>query len=253
MDVDAEHRNLVMTLEIVRVPVLSDNYAWLVHDPVSGETVAVDPGEAAPVQDAAAARNWTIGQVWTTHWHPDHTGGNAALQAAGVRIVGPAAEAEKIPTLDGMVGEGDVVRIGTEVARVMHVPGHTAGHIAFYLEDAGAIFTGDTLFAMGCGRLFEGTPADMFTNMQRYAALPDATMVYCGHEYTQSNGRFAMTIEPGNAALASRMETVDAARAAGDATIPTTIGLERATNPFLRAVDAEELGKLRELKDNFRG
>ncbi len=253
MDVDAEHRNLVMTLEIVRVPVLSDNYAWLVHDPVSGETVAVDPGEAAPVQAAAAARNWTIGQVWTTHWHPDHTGGNAALQAAGVRIVGPAAEAEKIPTLDDMVGEGDVVRIGTEVARVMHVPGHTAGHIAFYLEDAGAIFTGDTLFAMGCGRLFEGTPADMFANMQRYAALPDATMVYCGHEYTQSNGRFAMTIEPGNAALASRMETVDAARAAGEATIPTTIGLERATNPFLRAVDAEELGKLRKLKDNFRG
>ncbi len=253
MDVDAEHRNLVMTLEIVRVPVLSDNYAWLVHDSVSGETVAVDPGEAAPVQAAAAARNWTIGQVWTTHWHPDHTGGNAALQAAGVRIVGPAAEAEKIPTLDDMVGEGDVVRIGTQVARVMHVPGHTAGHIAFYLEDAGAIFTGDTLFAMGCGRLFEGTPADMFANMQRYAALPDATMVYCGHEYTQSNGRFAMTIEPGNAALASRMETVDAARAAGDATIPTTIGLERATNPFLRAVDAEELGKLRELKDNFRG
>ncbi len=253
MDVDAEHRNLVMTLEIVRVPVLSDNYAWLVHDPVSGETVAVDPGEAAPVQAAAAARNWTIGQVWTTHWHPDHTGGNAALQAAGVRIVGPAAEAEKIPTLDDMVGEGDVVRIGTQVARVMHVPGHTAGHIAFYLEDAGAIFTGDTLFAMGCGRLFEGTPADMFANMQRYAALPDATMVYCGHEYTQSNGRFALTIEPGNAALASRMETVDAARAAGEATIPTTIGLERATNPFLRAVDAEELGKLRELKDNFRG
>ncbi len=253
MDVDAEHRNLVMTLEIVRVPVLSDNYAWLVHDPVSGETVAVDPGEAAPVQAAAAARNWTIGQVWTTHWHPDHTGGNAALQAAGVRIVGPAAEAEKIPTLDDMVGEGDVVRIGTEVARVMHAPGHTAGHIAFYLEDAGAIFTGDTLFAMGCGRLFEGTPADMFANMQRYAALPDATMVYCGHEYTQSNGRFALTIESGNAALASRMETVDAARAAGEATIPTTIGLERATNPFLRAVDAEELGKLRELKDNFRG
>ncbi len=253
MDVDAEHRNLVMTLEIVRVPVLSDNYAWLVHDPVSGETVAVDPGEAAPVQAAAAARNWTIGQVWTTHWHPDHTGGNTALQAAGVRIVGPAAEAEKIPTLDDMVGEGDVVRIGTEVARVMHVPGHTAGHIAFYLEDAGAIFTGDTLFAMGCGRLFEGTPADMFANMQRYAALPDATMVYCGHEYTQSNGRFALTIEPGNAALANRMETVDAARAAGEATIPTTIGLERATNPFLRAVDAEELGKLRKLKDNFRG
>lgn len=242
-----------MTLEIVRVPVLSDNYAWLVHDAVSGDTVAVDPGEAAPVQAAAAARGWTIGQVWTTHWHPDHTGGNAALRAAGARITGPAAEAARIPTLDDTVGEGDVVRIGTAVATVLHVPGHTAGHIAFHLPDAGAIFTGDTLFAMGCGRLFEGTPADMFANMQRYAALPDATLVYCGHEYTQSNGRFALTVEPDNRALAARMAEVDTARAAGEATIPTTIGLERATNPFLRATDAEELGKLREQKDNFRG
>jgi hydroxyacylglutathione hydrolase len=238
-----------MALEIVRVPVLSDNYAWLVHDPVSGETVAVDPGEAAPVQAAAAARGWTIDQVWTTHWHPDHTGGNAAIRAAGARITGPAAEAAKIPTLDVTVGEGDVVRIGSEVARVMHVPGHTAGHIAFYLADAGVIFTGDTLFAMGCGRLFEGTAAQMFTNMQRYAELPDATQVYCGHEYTQSNGRFALAIEPDNAALVARMEQVDAARAAGEATVPTTIGLERATNPFLRARDAEELGRLREQKD----
>jgi hydroxyacylglutathione hydrolase len=253
VDVDAEHRELVMALEIVRVPVLSDNYAWLVHDPVSGETVAVDPGEAAPVQAAAAARGWTIGQVWTTHWHPDHTGGNEAIRAAGARITGPAAEAAKIPTLDETVGEGDVVRIGTEVATVLHVPGHTAGHIAFHLADAGAIFTGDTLFAMGCGRLFEGTPAEMFANMQRYAALPDATEVYCGHEYTQSNGRFALTVEPDYAALVARMMHVDEARAAGEATVPTTIGLERATNPFLRARDAAELGRLREQKDTFPG
>jgi hydroxyacylglutathione hydrolase len=132
---------------------------------------------------------------------------------------------------------------------VMHVPGHTAGHIAFHLADAGVIFTGDTLFAMGCGRLFEGTAAEMFANMQRYAELPDATQVYCGHEYTQSNGRFALAIEPDNAALVARMQQVDAARAAGAATVPTTIGLERATNPFLRARDAEELGRLREQKD----
>jgi hydroxyacylglutathione hydrolase len=253
VDVDAEHRDLVMTLRIVRVPVLSDNYAWLVHDPVSGETAAVDPGEAAPVQAAAAAQGWTIDQVWTTHWHPDHTGGNEAIRATGARITGPAAEAAKIPTLDATVGEGDVVRIGTTVAQVLHVPGHTAGHIAFHLADDGVIFTGDTLFAMGCGRLFEGTPAEMFANMQRYAALPDATEVYCGHEYTQSNGRFAVTVEPENAALLARMADVDAARAAGEPTVPTTIGLERATNPFLRARDAEELGKLREQKDNFRG
>lgn len=242
-----------MTLEIVRVPVLSDNYAWLIHDPVGGDTVAVDPGEAAPVQAAAAARGWTIGQVWTTHWHPDHTGGNAVMRAAGARITGPAAEAAKIPTLDVEVGEGDVVRIGTEVATVLHVPGHTAGHIAFHLADAGVIFTGDTLFAMGCGRLFEGTAAEMFANMQRYALLPDATEVYCGHEYTQSNGRFALAIEPDNAALVARMEQVDAARAADEPTVPTTIGLERATNPFLRATDADELAKLREKKDNFKG
>ncbi len=242
-----------MALEIVRVPVLSDNYTWLVHDPVSGETVAVDPGEAAPVQAAAAARGWTIGQVWTTHWHPDHTGGNEAIRAAGARITGPAAEAGKIPTLDETVGEGDLVRIGTAVASVLHVPGHTAGHIAFHLADDGAIFTGDTLFAMGCGRLFEGTAADMFANMQRYATLPDATEVYCGHEYTQSNGRFALTVEPDNAALVARMMHVDDARAAGEATVPTTIGLERATNPFLRARDAAELGRLREQKDTFPG
>jgi hydroxyacylglutathione hydrolase len=242
-----------MTPAIVRVPVLTDNYAWLIHDPVSGETVVVDPGEAAPVQAAAAERGWTIDQVWTTHWHPDHTGGNAALQAAGARITGPAAEAAKIPTLDATVGEGDVVRIGTEVASVWHVPGHTAGHIAFHLAAADAIFTGDTLFALGCGRLFEGTPAEMFANMQRYATLPDATQVYCGHEYTQSNGRFAVTVEPDNAALAARMTAVDAARAASEPTVPTTIALERATNPFLRAADVEEFTKLRELKDNFRG
>lgn len=242
-----------MTLEIVRVPVLSDNYAWLIHDDASGETVAVDPGEAAPVQAAATQRGWRIDQVWTTHWHPDHVGGNEALRAAGARITGPAREAAKIPTLDATVDEGDVVRIGGSVAHVLHVPGHTAGHIAFHLADDQAIFTGDTLFALGCGRLFEGTPAEMFANIQRYADLPDATRVYCGHEYTQSNGRFALSVEPENAALIERMRAVDAARAAGEATVPTTIGLERATNPFLRAKDAEEFATLRAGKDNFKG
>lgn len=242
-----------MTLEIVRVPVLSDNYAWLIHDDASGETVAVDPGEAAPVQAVATQRGWRIDQVWTTHWHPDHVGGNAALRAAGARITGPAREAAKIPTLDATVDEGDVVRIGGSVAQVLHVPGHTAGHIAFHLADDQAIFTGDTLFALGCGRLFEGTPAEMFANMQRYAALPDATRVYCGHEYTQSNGRFALSVEPDNAALVERMRDVDAARAAGEATVPTTIGLERATNPFLRARDVDEFAMLRAGKDNFKG
>ena len=242
-----------MPIEIVRVPVLSDNYAWLIHDAETGETVAVDPGEAAPLLDEAARRGWTVGQVWTTHWHPDHTGGNAEMKAAGARITGPAAEAARIPTLDVTVAEGDEVRIGDHVATVMTVPGHTAGHIAFHFADERAIFTGDTLFAMGCGRLFEGDAADMFANMQRYAALPDETMVYCGHEYTQSNGRYALVAEPGNAAIAARMIEVDAARARGEATVPTSIGQERATNPFLRASSAEQLGAFRRAKDSFRG
>ena len=242
-----------MTLDIVRVPVLSDNYAWLVHDPDSGETMAIDPGEAAPLIAAADARGWRIGHVWTTHWHPDHTGGNAAMKAQGATVTGPAAEAAKIPTLDIAVGEGDTVALGRHVAHVMTVPGHTQGHVAFHFAEDGVIFTGDTLFAMGCGRLFEGTPADMFANMQRYAALPDATIVYCGHEYTQSNGRYALVAEPDNAAIRDRMAEVDAARARGEATIPTTIGLERETNPFLRATSADQLGERRAAKDAFKG
>lgn len=235
-------------LEIVRVPVLSDNYAWLLHD--GTRTVALDPGEAQPLLDAAAARGWTIGEVWLTHWHGDHVGGAAAIkQATGARVIGPEAERAKIDALDEGVGEGDAVALGDHRAEVWHVPGHTAGHIAFHFADDGVIFTGDTLFAMGCGRLFEGTPAEMFANMQRYAALDDATRVYCGHEYTQSNGRFARTVEPDNAALTERMQEVDRLRAAREPTIPTTIGLERATNPFLRAPDVTTFAERRLRKD----
>lgn len=241
-------------LEIVRVPVLSDNYSWLVHDPASGATMVIDPGEAQPVLDAAAARGWTITDIWNTHWHPDHVGGNDAIVAAtGARITGPEAEREKIGQIDHGVGEGDVVTLGAHCAAVMRVPGHTQGHVAFHFADDAAIFTGDTLFAMGCGRLFEGTPDDMFGNMQRYATLPPATRVYCGHEYTQSNGRYALVAEPDNEAIRHRMGRVDAARAAGEATIPTTIGEELATNPFLRADSAARLGELRAAKDSFRG
>ena len=245
---------MVAELEVARVPVLGDNYVWLVHDPDSGETVAIDPGEGAPVLAAADERGWRITQIWNTHWHPDHTGGNAAVRAAtSAPITGPAAEAERIGNLDVTVAEGDTVRIGSHAASVMTVPGHTAGHIAFHFADDALLFTGDTLFAMGCGRLFEGTAAQMFANMQRFAALSDATEVFGGHEYTQANGRYALVAEPGNAAIVERMAEVDRLRASGEATLPTTIGRERATNPFLRAGSVEQFGNLRAAKDAFRG
>lgn len=240
-------------LEVVRVPVLSDNYSWLVHDADSGATIVVDPGEAAPVQAAADARGWRIDAVWTTHWHPDHTGGNAALKSAGVEIVAPAAEAAKIPTLDRGVAERDVLTLGAHAATVMTVPGHTQGHVAFHFVEEAIVFTGDTLFAMGCGRLFEGTPADMFANMQRYAAMPDRTRVYCGHEYTLSNARYAAAAEPDNTAIHARLAEVAAQRERDEATVPTTIATERATNPFLRAASVEEFARLRAGKDSFKG
>ena len=237
-------------LEVVRIPVLSDNYVWLLHDPTNGETVAIDPAVAEPVLEVAAARGWTIDQIWNTHWHGDHVGGNAAIKAAtDCVITGPAAEADKITTLDRLVGEGDTVRIGDHVATVMAVPAHTAGHIAYHLADARMAFVGDTLFAMGCGRLFEGTAAQMFANMERLAALPDDTAVYCAHEYTLSNGRFALMVEPDNAALVERVAAVEALRARGEATVPTTIGLERDTNIFMRARDVAQLTERRAAKD----
>ncbi|QNA82676.1 hydroxyacylglutathione hydrolase [Sphingomonas sp. So64.6b] len=241
-------------LEIVRIPALSDNYIWLVHDQTSGETMVVDPADAAPVLAEADKRGWRIGQIWNTHWHPDHTGGNAAIKEAhGAVVTGPAAEAARIPTLDVAVGEGDTVALGAHVATVMETPGHTAGHITFHLPEDDLVFTGDTLFAMGCGRLFEGDAGQMFANMQRLAKLPPETIVYCAHEYTQANGRYARVAEPGNAAIVDRMATVDAARGASEPTVPTTIALELATNPFLRASSAAELAERRAAKDAFRG
>lgn len=241
-----------MAIEVVCIPVLSDNYVWLVHEHNSGATMVVDPAVAAPILAEAAARGWRITDIWNTHWHPDHTGGNAEIKAAtGCTITGPAAEAERIPTLDVQVKGGDVVRLGAIEATVIDVPAHTAGHIAYYLANEAAAFVGDTLFAMGCGRLFEGTAAQMFENMAKLATLPDATMVYCAHEYTQSNGRYALVAEPENRALIARMTQVDAARVRGEATVPTTIGDEKATNPFMRATSVEQLAERRAAKDAF--
>ncbi len=239
-------------LEIIRIPVLSDNYVWLVHEPESGETMVVDPAVAEPVLAEAEKRGWTITQIWNTHWHPDHTGGNAAIkEATGCHITGPEAERERIPTLDTFVKEGDTVKLGDVVADVIDVPAHTAGHIAFYIPSEKVAFVGDTLFAMGCGRLFEGTAEQMYDNMRKLEALPDDTKIYCAHEYTQSNGEYALVAEPDNLALKERMAEVLTLRSRGEATVPTTIGQERATNPFMRAASAAELGARRTAKDNF--
>lgn len=241
---------VAVALEIVRIAVLSDNYVWLVHEPVSARTMVVDPALADPVLAAAAERGWTITDIWNTHWHPDHTGGNAGIKAAtGCTITGPAAEAARIPTLDRMVTGGELVTLGPVAAQVWDVPAHTAGHIAYHFAAEDVMFVGDTLFAMGCGRLFEGTAEQMFANMQALSTLPDATRIYCAHEYTLANARFAVTVEPDNMALALRLAAVETARASGIATVPTSIGEERATNPFLRAPTAARLAEIRALKD----
>ena len=235
-------------LEIVAVPAFSDNYLWLVHDPASGETAVVDPGDSQAVLDAAAERGWTIGQVWNTHWHPDHTGGNLAVKAvSGSIISGPGAET--IPGRDVALAEGDTVRLGDHVGEVWAVPGHTLGHIALILRDDGVAFVGDTMFAMGCGRLLEGTPEQMFASLNRLADLPPETRIFCAHEYTLSNARFAAASFPGDAPIADRLAKVEALRASGTPTVPTTIALERATNPFLRPADAAGFADLRAAKD----
>ena len=239
-------------LEIVRIAALSDNYIWLVHDPDSGETMVVDPAEADPVLAEAERRGWTIDAIWNTHWHPDHTGGNAGIKAAtGCEVIAPAAEAERIPTLDRAVREGDEVRLGAHVARVMEIPAHTAGHIAYHLADDAMVFVGDTLFAMGCGRLFEGTAEQMWTSLSKLAALPADTRAYCAHEYTLANLRFARAVEPDSAALAARSARDETTRAAGRPTVPSTIADELATNPFMRAASAIQLAERRAAKDAF--
>jgi hydroxyacylglutathione hydrolase len=238
-------------LEIVAVPAFADNYIWLVHDEASGETAVVDPGDAAPVLAEAEARGWTIDQVWNTHWHPDHTGGNLAIkEASAAQISGPAVE--NIPGRDVALNEGAEVRLGTHIGRVIEVPGHTLGHIALIFDQDRAAFVGDTLFAMGCGRLFEGTPEQMHRSLQRLADLPADTRLYCAHEYTLSNARFAVHAAPENTAISDRLERVKQLRSAGKMTIPTSVGEERETNPFVRATNVQEFARLRRAKDSFR-
>ena len=241
----------MVMLEIVPVPAFTDNYIWVVHDPDSGETAVVDPGDAAPPLAEAERRGWTITQVWNTHWHPDHTGGNVAVKAAtGARISGPSAES--IHGRDVALAEGDTLRIGSHEGRVIEIPGHTLGHIALYFEGPRIAFVGDTLFAMGCGRLFEGTAQQMHGSLQRLASLPDETALYCGHEYTLANARFAVHAEPGIPAIAARLKEVEQLRAEGRVTLPTTVTEELETNPFVRVSDWQQFARLRTEKDSVR-
>ena len=238
-------------MEIVPVPAFSDNYLWLVHDETSGETAVVDPGDAAPVLAEAKRRAWSITQVWNTHWHPDHTGGNLAIkEATGARILGPAGE--KIPGRDIALKEGDELRLGAHVGQVIEVPGHTLGHIALLFGDDDLAFVGDTLFAMGCGRLFEGTAQQMYGSLRRLAGLPAQTRLYCAHEYTLSNARFAAHAAPDDPAIAQRLATVSRMREDGKITVPTTVAQERETNLFVRATNVDEFARLRAEKDSFR-
>jgi hydroxyacylglutathione hydrolase len=228
-------RNAAAGLEVFQFPCLSDNYAWLIRDPETGTTAAIDTPCAPTIVRALEQKGWELDFILNTHHHADHAGGNLELkERTGCTIVGPRADAARIPGIDIALGEGDSFDLGSRRARVFDTPGHTRGHIVYVFDEDRAAFVGDTLFAMGCGRLFEGTAEVMWASLQKLLALPDEVRVYCAHEYTQKNAQFALTVEPGNAELVARAAEVDRLRAMGLPTVPSTIGRERKTNPFLR-------------------
>ena len=227
-----------MTVQIVTVPCLTDNYAFLIHDAASGQTALVDVPDAPPVNAELAARGWKLGTVLITHHHADHVQGLDALSGRdGVRVVGHAEDAHRLPRLDRTVRAGDVFEVCGQPCHVIEAGGHTLGHIAYHMPQAGAVFTADSLMAFGCGRVFEGTMPQMYASLQRLAALDPETLVYSGHEYTQANGRFAAALEPGNRAVAARVVSVAQMRAAGAATVPSSLAEELRTNPYLRCDD----------------
>lgn len=255
-----------MAVEIEQFTCRSDNFGVLVRDRATGVTALVDAPEEGPILAAIGRTGWRPSLLLVTHHHSDHVEANLALKDRfGLRIVGPRAEADRIPGIDETVAEGAAITLGEQTVRVVETPGHTAGHVSYHLPVAGVAFTGDTLFALGCGRLFEAPPEVMFASLAKLAALPGETAVYCGHEYTLANARFALSVDPGNARLKARADKVEALRAEGKPTLPTTIAAERATNPFLRAddpairqalgmeaaSDAEVFAELRRRKDAF--
>lgn len=255
-----------MTIQIEQFTCRSDNFGVLAHDAVSGETAIIDAPEERAILDAIERTGWRPTVLLITHHHQDHVEANLALKERfGLKIIGPEAEAAKIPGIDQTVAEGDVLKLLGEEVKVIETPGHTAGHVSYYLPKSGVAFTADTLFALGCGRLFEGTPATMLASMRKLAALPADTVIYCGHEYTLSNARFALSIDPTNSALVARAKEIEALRAKDQPTLPTTIGAELSTNPFMRwhdpairrnigmegASDEAVFAEIRKLKDVF--
>ena len=251
-------------IEVHQFSCLSDNYGFLVHEPQSGETACIDTPETAPIMAALDEKGWKLTQIWNTHHHYDHAGNNEEIKRlTGCTITGPAGEADKIPAIDRAVDDGDVVSLGALEARILNVGGHTLGHIAYHMD--GHAFVGDSLFALGCGRVFEGTMAQMWDSLQKLTALPDGTKIYCAHEYTAGNAAFAVTIDPENEALKQRVAEIGRLREQGLPTVPTEITLERATNPFLRAGDGavqahlnmqgaaavDVFAEIRQRKDNF--
>jgi len=231
---------------------LKDNYGVLIHDPASGATAAVDAPEATPVEAALKATGWKLTDILVTHHHADHTGGIAELKKNyHCRVVAPKAEAGKIPLVDETVSEGDTVSVGKLTANVIETPGHTLGHITYWFHGDKLAFAGDTLFSIGCGRVIEGTMEMMWNSLKKLRDLPGDTRVYCGHEYTLANARFAIAVDPDNQAISGRLAAVQSMRERGDITLPTSIGEERATNPFMRAASVDEFARLRSQKDSF--
>ena len=256
-----------MTAQVHQFPCLTDNFGVLVHDPATGATAAIDVPEAAPVLKALAEKGWTLTDILVTHRHGDHVQGIPEVKQhfPKARVIAPAGEADRVPMVDATVKEGDVASVGSLRARVMETPGHTIGHIVYWFEADKLLFAGDTLFSIGCGRVNEAPMGVMWNSLLKLAALPEDTAIYCGHEYTLANARFSLTIEPGNAKLIAHMKEIEALRARGEWTLPTTLGLELAINPFLRAEDpavqaqlgmvgaapADVFAEIRERKNRF--